>query len=135
MEILLDSDILIEAERGKFDLATWTSSQPQVDFMVSAVTVAELWHGVERATGPYRAARQLYVEMTFAVLKSFPYTDQTARIHARLWSELESSGQMIGAHDVIVAATALEHLAPVATFNIRHFSRIPGLQVITPAVP
>ena len=29
--------------------------------------------------------------------------------HARLWAELESSGNMIGYYDLIVAATALEH--------------------------
>jgi predicted nucleic acid-binding protein len=79
--------------------------------------------------------RQIFVEKTIAVLKRFPYTDQTARIHARLWAELESSGQMIGAHDLMIAATAIEHSAPVVTFNTRHFSVVQGLQLITPVSP
>jgi predicted nucleic acid-binding protein len=41
---------------------------------------------------------------------------------------------MIGGHDLIIAATALEHLTPVATFNTRHFSSVPGLQTITPTL-
>lgn len=132
MEIFLDADILIEAERGRFDLAGWASSHLRVDFAVAAITVAELWHGVERATPGFRAARQQFIENTVAVLKCFPYTHRTARIHARLWAALESTGQRIGEHDLILAATALEHSAPVATFNVRHFSLVPGLQVITP---
>lgn len=61
-----------------------------------------------------------------------PYTEQTAWEHARLWAELEASGRMIGFYDVIVAATALERGAGVATFNTRHFAQIDGLTVITP---
>ncbi len=42
---------------------------------------------------------------------------------------------MIGHYDLIVAATALERKAAVATFNIRHFSRVKGLAVFEPVVP
>jgi tRNA(fMet)-specific endonuclease VapC len=62
-----------------------------------------------------------------------PYTEATAMEHARLWAELESSGNMIGYYDLIVAATALEHGSAVATFNRRHFSQVTGLKVIVPA--
>jgi predicted nucleic acid-binding protein len=40
---------------------------------------------------------------------------------------------MIGYYDRIVAATALERACEIATFNARHFSRVPGLAVIEPA--
>jgi tRNA(fMet)-specific endonuclease VapC len=40
---------------------------------------------------------------------------------------------MIGFYDVIVAATALERGCQVATFNKRHFNRVPGLTVIEPS--
>jgi predicted nucleic acid-binding protein len=60
------------------------------------------------------------------------YTEQTAYEHARLWAELEASGNMIGFYDVIVAATALERGGEVATFNRRHFAQVRGLRVIEP---
>jgi predicted nucleic acid-binding protein len=66
-------------------------------------------------------------------LPILPYTGQTARIHAILWAELESSGQMIGDYDLIVAATALERGNDVATFNKRHFAVVKGLNVIVPS--
>lgn len=61
-----------------------------------------------------------------------PYTEQTAYEHARIWTELEASGKMIGFYDLIVAATALERGSEVATFNVRHFAKIRGLSVIEP---
>ena len=51
-----------------------------------------------------------------------------------LHAELAKKGQMIGAHDLIIAATAAQHNLPVLTENIDELSRVPGLQVI-PFVP
>jgi predicted nucleic acid-binding protein len=62
----------------------------------------------------------------------YPYTEQTAYEHARIWAELEVSGKMIGFYDLIVGATALERGSEVATFNKRHFGQIRGLRVIDP---
>jgi predicted nucleic acid-binding protein len=39
---------------------------------------------------------------------------------------------MIGAYDIIAAATALERGSAVATFNRRHFAQVKGLTVIEP---
>jgi predicted nucleic acid-binding protein len=39
---------------------------------------------------------------------------------------------MIGAYDLIVAATALERGSVVATFNKRHFAQIRGLGIVEP---
>jgi len=133
MAIILDSGVIIGGERGTLDLERWMASQPSEEFEVAAVTVAELWHGVERATAKHRMKRQTYVENALAVVRIIPYTEQTARIHARLWAQLESSGRKIGDYDLIIAATALERGSAVATFNKRHFGAVKGLKVIDPA--
>jgi tRNA(fMet)-specific endonuclease VapC len=132
MEIILDADVIICGERGVFDLAAWAASRPSDLFGVAAITVAELWHGVERAVEPHKSKRRKYLETIVAVLPVIPYTEQTAYGHARLWANLQSTGKMIGAYDLIVAATALERGSHVATFNKRHFSLIKGLQLIEP---
>jgi tRNA(fMet)-specific endonuclease VapC len=92
-----------------------------------------LWHGVERTTDLFRAERETYVRQILSTVRILPYTEVTAMEHARLWAVLESSGKMIGYYDLVVAATALEHRIPVATFNQRHFSQVPGLKVLVPA--
>ena len=130
MAIVLDADVLIRGEKGSFDLKNWMSSRPDDQFEVAAITVAELWHGVERARPPHKARRQQYLEAVLTPLPIIPYTEQTARQHARIWAELEAAGKMIGYYDIMVAATALERGNDVATFNRKHFDLVKGLKVI-----
>lgn len=132
MAIIIDADVIIGGDRGAFDLAPWLNSRPDEQFEIAAITVAELWHGVERATTTHRSARQSYVRALLDVLPIVPYTEQTAYEHAKLWAQLESSGKMIGAYDLILAATALERESGLATFNKRHFANVKGLRLIEP---
>ena len=129
---MLDADVIIGGEKGAFDLAAWVASMPNERFEIAAITVAELWHGVERASRPHKAKRQQYLEAAIAALPIIPYTEQTAYEHARIWGELEASGKMIGFYDVIVAATALERGSSLATFNQRHFAQVKGLNLVLP---
>ncbi len=133
MAIILDADVIIRGEKGTFDFKKWVASYPNDQFEVAAITVAELWHGVERATGKHRAAREHYLRAVLEPLPIIPYTEQTAYEHARVWAELEITGKMIGFYDLIVGATALERGSKVATFNKRHFAQIRGLSIVEPA--
>ncbi len=132
MAIILDADVIIRGEKGTFDLKSWVASRLDDQFEVAAVTVAELWHGVERAAGVHKTRRLQYLQTILVSLPIIPYTEQTAYEHARIWAELESSGKTIGYYDLIVAATALERGSEVATFNQRHFAQVKGLAVIEP---
>lgn len=132
MAIILDADVVILGERGDFDLPGWLLSRPGDAFELAAITVAELWHSVERASPSHRPARQRYLEAIVQNLPVIPYTEQTAYHHARIWASLAASGAIIGAYDLIVAATALERGNSVATFNHKHFARVKGLKIIRP---
>ncbi len=133
MAVIVDADVIIRGEREQLDLPRWLESQADEGPRLAAITIAELWHGLERATAAYKPRREAYLRMIVGNLQILPYTGATALEHARLWAELESTGKMIGYYDLIVAATALEHGSPVATFNQRHFSKIRGLKIIRPA--
>jgi hypothetical protein len=50
--------------------------------------------------------------------------------HARIWADLRARGEMIGAHDLLIAATALAHQLTIATRNERHFRRVEALPVV-----
>ena len=132
MAIILDADVVISGEKGALDLQVWLASHPDEKFEIAGITVAELWHGVERAIGQHRTKRQQYLQTILASLPVIPYTEETAYIHARIWAELESFGNPIGYYDLIVAATALERGSSVATFNKRHFSQVKGLTIVEP---
>lgn len=130
--MILDADVIIRGEKGAFDFKSWLSSRPEEQFELAAITVAELWHAVERAVGAHRAKRREYLEGFLTVLPIIPYTSETALEHARIWAEVEAAGKMIGYYDLIVAATALRRGTGVVTFNARHFSQVKGLTVIQP---
>jgi len=135
MAIILDTDVIIKGEKGSFDLMKWLAAQTGQKLEIAAITVAELWHGVERATAAHRGRRERYLRAILDRLPVLPYTETTALEHARIWAALESSGRMIGFYDLIVAATALEQGSAVATFNERHFTQVRGLKVIKPREP
>lgn len=71
--------------------------------------------------------------LQFALFEIVPYAETAAILHAKLWVELAARSQLIGAHDLSLAATALAEGASVATFNARHLAQAPGLTVISPA--
>ena len=133
MAIILDADVIIHGEKGVFDLGRWLAANETKQFEVAAITIAELWHGVERASTSQRAAREQYLRMIITPLPIIPYTSEIAYEHARIWAELSKQGKAISPYDLIVAATALVHGSQVATFNERHFGLVEGLEVVVPS--
>ena len=130
MALLIDTDLLIDLERGDA-----TSGVERLlgdeDRAISVITVSELLHGVNRAQGAIRARRRAFVEHVLAGMEAIPITEPVARVHADIWADLTGRGQQVGAHDLWIAATALAHDLGVATRNSTHFQRIEGLRVVT----
>jgi tRNA(fMet)-specific endonuclease VapC len=85
MAIILDADVVIRGEKGTFDLATWMAGRPNEPFAVAAITLAELWHGVERATAAHQARRERYIRGVLDSLPIIPYTEATALEHSPRW--------------------------------------------------
>ncbi len=130
MGILIDSSVFISAERGRLSLPRHLKSQEREPVALSAITASELLHGVHRASTPeFRIQRERFVE---AILNQFAVVEfslETARVHARLWADLLARGEPVGAHDLLIGATAIAIDYQVATVNARDFQRIPGLRV------
>jgi tRNA(fMet)-specific endonuclease VapC len=98
---------------------------------IAAITASELLHGVHRATPEHRARREAFVEGVLAAFPPFPFDLLVAaRADARLWAGLASSGMDVGVRDRLVAATAITAGWRVGTVNVKHFERIPGLDVL-----
>ena len=133
MAVLIDTDLLVDLEHGV--------GAPEVDRLlgeearaISVISVSELLQGVHRATGAQRARRSAFVEHLLAGLQAIPITEQVARVHAEIWAQLAQRGQLIGAHDLWIAATAVAHGLAVATGNAAEFGRVPGLRVLAAPV-
>ena len=55
----------------------------------------------------------------------------TAMEYSRITRHLRAEGRLIGANDLWIAATALWHDLPLVTGNLKNFSRVPGLKLIS----
>lgn len=127
---LIDTSILIESERGRLELDKFVANSGSEDFFISVVTVSELLHGVHRAIDPnIRAEREASVESMLQQFVILDIDQLTARIHSRIWAEIERAGEVIGQNDFWLAATCLAKRLVMVTANRKHFQRVPGLEV------
>jgi tRNA(fMet)-specific endonuclease VapC len=142
MGTLLDTTVFIELERAIRRLPAPSTMSEVSDRLeeqlgsteevgIAAITASELLHGVHRATSEHRGRREAFVEGVLAAFPALPFDLLAARAHARLWAGLASSGIDVGAHDRLVAATAITAGWRVGTANVKHFERIPGLDVLS----
>ena len=130
MGVILDTSVLIEAERGAFEIDHFTENREEEVFGLSVISVAELLHGVHRADSTKRRLkRSAYVEKVMELFPIYPFDLSIARIYAELWSDLSKRGIQIGAHDLIIGSTALSLGFSVATYNKRLFESIEGLKL------
>jgi len=128
MGLILDSSVLIAAERGRLRFADFCTSLVDDPLFIAAITASELLHGVERAGTPaLRKKREVFVEAILSRLQILEFDLDVARHHARLWAALSARGTMIGPHDLQIAATALRHGFSLATLNLDEFQRVPAL--------
>jgi len=126
--ILIDTSVIVDLERAAAmpDLAAFEGESA----FISAISASELLHGVERAADEARRARrQAFVERVLDHVPVLPFDLDAARVHARIWAGLLRRGEVIGAHDLIIAATALSRGLVVLTRNTREFARIEGLSL------
>src|SRR5436305_8484776 len=133
MAQLIDSSVFIAWERRgqRLDgLIAATSGEP---IALASITAAELLFGVHRANTPERRRRrEAFIEAILGSIPILPFDLRVARTHADIWARLTATGQPIGAHDLLIAATALTHGYDVLTENRRDFQRVPGLVVREP---
>lgn len=131
MAVLVDSSVVIDIERDTADLSALVERLGDETVAMAAVTAAELLHGVHRARSAQRRARRgRFVEAVLGAVAVLPFDLEVARIHARVWADLAAAGRTIGAHDMIIAATALAHELPLATDNRAEFGRVEGLELV-----
>jgi tRNA(fMet)-specific endonuclease VapC len=133
MAELIDSSVFIELERRRLPAGIILDTTDGAAFALAAITASELLVGVERAdSSARRLRRERIVERVLASVPILSFDLAVARVHARLWAELRGAGQMIGPHDLLIAATALAGSHSILTHNLREFARVPGLVVRQP---
>jgi len=134
--LILDSSVIVAAERKRQTveelLTLIRQTFGEIEVAISAVTVAELVHGVVRANAPeLRLRRRAFIDELKKHVPVHPVTDATGEIAGQLSGEQAAKGITLPADDLLIGASAIEQGYAVATLNARHFQKVPGLQVVS----
>lgn len=99
------------------------------DVAIAAITAAELLVGVELSEGKSKLRRRTFVEGVVSTIPIEPYDLAVARAHGTLLAHARRSGRPRGAHDLLIAATAVTHNRTVVSADPSGFEDLPGLDL------
>lgn len=125
--LILDTTVLIAAEQRGSTLAE--AVRDEDDVAIAAVTAAELLVGVELADARRLDRRRELVEAVLSDVRVEPYDANTALAHSKLLAHTRRSGRSRGAHDLLIAATAVATGRTVLTADSKGFADLPGVRV------
>ena len=127
---LFDTDAISELLRRRpaKRYLEWLSSVPRSEQWTSAVVVGELYKGAFRSADRERHLRNID-ERVLPALTVLPYDTGVAREFGAIRAQLEERGELLPDADLQIAATAVRHGLTLVSGNLRHFARVPGLDL------
>ena len=130
MAYLFDTDAISELLRRRPAPAfvKWIKKVAREDQFVSAITVGELYQGAYRSPAQDRHLENIEQRVLPAVTV-LPYDTAVAKVFGRIRAGLEIAGVRLDDADLQIAATAIYHGLELVTGNVRHFQRVPDLQI------
>ena len=135
--IVVDTNVISELAKSTphESVLRWFEQQTTEPLFLTSVSVAELRIGVHSMPEGKRK-RQLDQFVTGVVEGIFrdrimPFDYAAAEIYALLVPKMKSQGLNIKAHDLMIAAIAMQFDTPVATRNVKDFEPC-GVEIINP---
>ena len=128
MTYMLDTNICIYAIKNRPEIVLQRLKENmQNGLCISAITLAEMQHGVEKSAQPEKNAAAL---MRFvSILQVLPFDDGAAVEYGKVCAHLQRRGTPIGPMDTLLAAHAKAEGLTIVTNNVREFERVPGLKI------
>jgi len=127
MRYLLDTNIvsdLVRNPQGKIAEQIFTVGESKV--CTSIIVAAELRYGAEKKQSRRLSAQ---LEAVLGALEILPFEKPADASYGSIRAQLERTGKLIGANDLLIAAHALTLGYTVVTDNEKEFSRVKQLSV------
>lgn len=125
---LLDTNILIYLINEKpQSIAQKIMKCKLNELTTSSIVVSELLFGIEKSKHKENNLKALKKVLSFLTIYDFGYNE--AKAYAIIRADLEQRRQLIGAMDMLIAATAMANKLVLVTNNQKEFDRIMGLSV------
>jgi tRNA(fMet)-specific endonuclease VapC len=124
---MLDTNIVIYVIKRKPIEVLETFNRFAGQMCISSITLAELFHGVEKSDAPEKNLRR--VEDFISRLEVLQYGEKAAAHYGSIRAGLECKGQTIGVNDLHIAGHARSEGVVLVSNNLREFERVEGLRV------
>jgi predicted nucleic acid-binding protein len=127
MRYLVDTDWIIDGIANLSAARDLLHRLSTDGLAVSVISLGELFEGAYLYPAPedhIRTYRQF-----LAGYSILPVTEDIVSRFATIRALLRRQGKLIPDLDLLIAVTALEHNLTLLTHNVRHFDRVPNLQV------
>jgi len=130
MAFLFDTDAISELLRPRPAIAyvKWIMKVAREEQFTSAVVIGELYKGAYRSQHRERHLTNIE-QRVLAAVSVLPYDTSIAKVFGKIRAHLEEIGTILPDADIQIAATAITHNLELITGNLRHFRRVPDLQV------
>jgi len=125
--LILDTTALVAAERRRGRIDELIGDED--DVAIAAITAAELLVGVELADGRRRQRRAAFVTGVLDAVVIEPYDLRSARAHAAFLVHVRRAGRPRGAHDLVIAATAVATGRMVVSADASGFDDLPQVRL------
>ena len=126
--VLLDTNhvsSLINDRGASLVLGRLTALGPE-EVCTSIVVAAEIRYGVARKASPRLAES---AERVLGLLAVLPFDRPADVAYGTIRADLERTGRMIGANDLLIAAQCLSGGLTLVTDDVREFERVAGLRL------
>ena len=128
MTYMLDTNICIYAIKNQSSAALEKLKENLSNgICISAITLAELQHGVEKSMNPEKNSMALL--QFLSILDILPFDDLAAVEYGKIYAYLQKRGTPIGTIDMLIAAHAKIENLIIVTNNVREFERVPNLKI------
>jgi tRNA(fMet)-specific endonuclease VapC len=116
--------------KGDLNVIARLKAVSRADVCIPQPVVAEIAYGIQRLS---RSKRKEALASRFELLKGeirrVVWSDEVSEAFGSIKSGLERKGERIEDFDAAVAAHAVAEGCVLVTANLRHMTRVPGLQV------
>ena len=128
MTYMLDTNICIYAIKNRPEQVLSRIKENLLSGLcISAITLAELEHGVEKSQFPKRNRAALL--QFLSILEVLPFDDDAAEEYGRICADLQRKGMPIGTMDMLIAGHARAENLILVTNNTREFERVENLRL------
>ena len=123
-KILIDTSIIIDyirkINKENSDLYKYFENDYQI--YISSITTFEIYTGLNEVN-------KKLINIIFKKFHEINFDNSIAKNASTIYNDLKKQNQIIEIRDIFIAASAIQYKLPIATKNLKHFSRIKNLNI------